>query len=115
MADHIHLNWQWPAGRAVEQTLLINIESIAKYSPLISRIRNSPSLAEAIPDRYIIKGIEIKDAINQKNLSLSLVLPLLEIDGLKAGGNAKLGIVDGNICICISPLGSSEKSKCDTY
>ena len=69
-------------------------------------IGKSPSLASNFPNPTVITGISHEQINTGK--SISIVVPELEIETLKAGNYAVLGIVKPNICICIIPVESAD-------
>lgn len=104
MSADIEYNWEWPADRAIEERRLIHIKNIKKKSSGFFGINKSPSLVSNFPDPYIIGGITINVDSKIKTETVQVTAPLLEIEGIKAGSLAMLGIVENNICVCIVPI-----------
>lgn len=108
MSAGIELSWEWPAERAIEDRILVKVESVKPKDSGLFGIMNSPSLAGSLPDPIIVSGVVINadDTLNGK--SIQVVAPKLEIENIKKGTYAMFGIVENTICICIVPVESKD-------
>ena len=108
MTADIELKWEWPANRATESKLLIQIDKVKKQGSGLFGVLKSPSLVDGFPDPQELTGniVNANSSLNGK--SVKLVLPLLEIEGIKAGSYAMLGIIKNTTCICIVPVDNKD-------
>lgn len=104
MSADIELSWEWPAERAIEDRILVKVESVKPKSAGLFGILNSPSLAGSLPDPIIVSGVVINSDNKLNGKSIQVVAPKLEIENIKKGIYAMLGIVENTICICIVPV-----------
>lgn len=108
MSADIELKWEWPAEREVTDRLLIKVDNVKAKGTGLFGIGGSPSLAENIPDPVVIFGTVQKGSQFTDGKSLMVVAPKLEVEAIKKGAYAVLGIVEKDICICVVPIESSE-------
>lgn len=104
MSADIKLSWEWPAERAIEDRILVHVESVKPKSAGLFGIMNSPSLASSLPDPIIVSGVVIDSNSKLNGKSIQVVAPKLEIENIKKGIYAMFGIVENTICICIVPV-----------
>lgn len=108
MSADIEFDWEWPADRVIEDKVLIKITHIKKEGTGLFGIKQSPSLAKSLPDPQVISGVVVNSNSSLDVKSVKLVVPQLEIEGIKAGTYAMLGIVSDTTCICIVPVDNKE-------
>lgn len=108
MSADIELKWQWPAERKAEENMLVRVNSINKQSGGFLGIKKSPSLAESFPDPVVIDGVVINTDKSLDGKTIRLSAPKLEVENIKGGSYAVLGIVDDNICICVIPVANKD-------
>lgn len=101
MSAEFELTWEWPADRAAEQILLIKILDVKSQSTGLLGFGKTPSFAGNFPDPVILKMELLSKEHDLKGKTVELALPKLELGSLKANDHAALGVLDGNVCICI--------------
>ena len=117
MSADIKLEWEWPAERQLENRVLVRVNEIKPEGNGLFGLKSSPSLATSFPEPTVLTGFIVKggEVINGKEVEL--VLPKVELEQLKVGQLAMLGIVNSNICICVKKVESEsedlETIKCD--
>jgi hypothetical protein len=106
MSADIELKWEWPANRTIDKKILVKIDSIDIKKSGIFGFFNSPSIIGNLPDPRTLTGKVIKLENNKSDVNFKLTLPLLELNDIKSGSFAALGIVNNTTCICIVPVES---------
>lgn len=104
MSANIEYKWEWPADRAIEDRVLVQIKSLKKKGAGLFGINMSPSLVSNLPDPYILSGIVLNSPNKLAGKTVQVVVPSAEIDAIKTDSLAMFGIVENNICICIVPV-----------
>ena len=104
MGADTELKWEWPANRPLTHKLLINVHSLEKQGGGLFGVKQSPSLVASVPDPFELKGVVIKadKPINAENIAL--IAPKLEVENIKPGAYAVLGLVNDSTCVCIVPV-----------
>ena len=108
MSADIELQWEWPAERSSEQKILVQIEKIKAKGGGFFGIGKSPSIADNLPDAQVVSGKILNTNERLDGKSFSLTVPKLEIESIKSGSYAVLGLVENTICICITPVASRD-------
>lgn len=90
------LRWEWKAGRVPSKSIAAEIVSIEKASTGFLGARNSPSIADSLPDPIIVT---FKSRNADKHYTLKM--PKIEIGQFKQGDEVALDLVDPNICIAV--------------
>lgn len=108
MSADIELNWEWPAKRAVEDRLLVKIESVKKESGGLFGIKKSPSLAASLPDPFVVNGVVMNTDSHLQGKSLKFVAPKLELEGITSGSYVMLGLINHTTCICVVLLNNRD-------
>ncbi len=108
MSADIELNWEWPAQRAVKDKILVQIKSIEKPSSGLFGIKKSPSLIANLPDPYTISGTVINTDTKLHGENVKITMPKLEIENVKEGSYAMLGMIGNTTCICIVSVDSKD-------
>ena len=101
----IEIKWEWPAGRAIETKLLINVTKISKASKGFFGIGASPSMANTLPDATDVVASVASGPENLMGKTISIRIPGVEANKLKVGEHAALALVNSNtICVCVSAV-----------
>ena len=108
MSDNIELTWEWPDGRVSDQKFLIKVNNVESKSSGFFGIGKSPSIASNIPSPVVLTGEILKDEMLEGK-SIKVTLPKLELESIKSGDYAVVGVMDGNTCICIVKVASSSE------
>ena len=92
------LQWQGAADRTPVRFIAMRVGGVEKDGGGLFGIRNSPSLAGALPDARIVEGA----AIGEAGGPIKVRAPGGELPpGLGAGARVVLGMVDETHVICI--------------
>jgi hypothetical protein len=92
------LQWQGAADRSPSRFIAMRVGRIEKEGGGLFGIRNSPSLAGALPDARIVEGTPI----GPRGGAIKLRAPNGELpSGLASGARVVLGLVDDSHIICI--------------
>lgn len=75
MSADIELNWEWPAGRQIEQRILIKIDKMKEQGSGLFGIKTSPSFAASVPDPIVITGTVLNDDKLISGKSVSIIAP----------------------------------------
>ncbi len=97
------LSWEWPADRVPDHRLLIHVEDIHDEQGGMFGIRQSPSLAAALPDPVVVTATVVAGPEAWAGQRLTLRLPRLELGGVTPGDHAGLGVLGDEVAICIAP------------
>ncbi len=108
MSAEIELKWEWPANRTIDYKLLVKIDSVDKKKSGLFGFFKSPSIVDNFPDPRTLSGKVIKSGSGESGGAFKLTLPLLEIDDIKPGSFAVLGIVKNRTCVCIASVKSAD-------
>lgn len=108
MSADLELRWEWPADRQVQNKLLVRVTNIKEQGGGLFGINKSPSIADNLPDPVILTGTIIKSSNNTDGKTVSIVVPKPEIESINSGDHGLFGLVNGSVCICIKPVGSTE-------
>jgi len=108
MSDNIELTWEWPDGRVSDQKFLIKVNNVESKSSGFFGIGKSPSIASNIPSPVVLTGEILKDEMLEGK-SIKVTLPKLELESIKSGDYAVVGVMDENTCICIVKVASSSE------
>ena len=95
------LKWEWPAGRAVETTVLVRVMRVSKSSKGLFGILGSPSLANALPD-----ATDVVAVVDGGAKALGGKTILVQMPGVNAlfavGDEVELELIDHDkICVGI--------------
>ena len=88
--------WEWPGDRNPDSRILVRVDAIRDGGS-----SGSPSLAGYLPDPVILSATVVAGDQSWVGRSLSIRLPRPELKGATSGGLAGLGLIGGDICICI--------------
>ncbi len=106
MPPDIDLTWEWPAERTVEQKLLVKVTDIEKFKSGIFGFKKTPSFAGNLPDPVTVTAKVVGQETGLKGNTVAVVLPKLELNSIKKGDFAVIGVIDSKICICIKHVES---------
>jgi hypothetical protein len=110
------LKWEWPAGRAVETKLLVQVRSISKASKGFLGIGASPSFADALPDATDIVASVVAGPAALLGSTVSLRVPGAEVKTLAQDRYAALGLVNNDtICTCIAAAPTDNLADAQTW
>ncbi len=104
MAADIELTWEWPADRVAEQKLLVKIVDVKNQSAGFFGFGKTPSFAGNLPDPVTVKAEVMNKEGDLKGKIVELTLPKLELESVSVNDVAVLGVVDGEVCICIKQV-----------
>ncbi len=104
MSADFELKWEWPADRTPDEKILVQIDAIKKESSGFLGLLKSPSIADSMPDAQIVTGKIISASQTKTATTFKLVAPQLEIESIKPGHYAVMGIINHSICICMVPV-----------
>jgi hypothetical protein len=104
------LIWEWPAGRPVQQKLLVKVGKVEKASTGFLGIGASPSMADSLPDAMDATVQVIGGDAALMGQTLRIRLPGLEAKKLTQATTAAFGLLQGKTCVCVAslPQGVSE-------
>lgn len=115
MAADIELTWEWPADRVAEQKLLVKIVDVKNRKAGFFGFGKTPSFAGDLPDPVTVKAELLNKGGDLKGKIVELTLPKLELESVSVNDVAVLGVVDGEVCICIKqadPEADMENTSC---
>lgn len=97
-----HLTWEWADGRKPERFLVVRVHKVAKDRGGPLGVGKSPSMAAALPDATNLEGSLIHGADGRSDATVALTLPGVEASSVSTGDRVALGIVSGDVCICVA-------------
>lgn len=98
----IEIQWEWLAGRQIETKLLVEVKKISKASTGFFGIGASPSLANALSDATNVVATVVSGQENLNGKTISMRIPGVEANKLKAGHLGAVALISNNICVCVS-------------
>jgi len=101
------LNWEWPAGRRADSVVRVRIVAIKPESRGWFGVRNSPSMAEALPDPVLV-SIEAEPDGQGGNAAplaaTTLRMPKAELGAVVVGQSAELSLIGQRTVIALKPV-----------
>lgn len=104
MSADIELTWEWPADRVAEQKLLVKIVDVKNQKAGFFGFAKTPSFAGNLPDPVTVKAEVMNKEGDLKGKIVELTLPKLELESVSVNDVAVLGVVGGEVCICIKQV-----------
>ncbi len=104
MAADMELTWEWPADRVAEQKLLVKIVDVKNQSAGLFGFGKTPSFTGNLPDPVTVKAEVMNKEGDLKGKIVELTLPKLELESVSVNDVAVLGVVGGEVCICIKQV-----------
>ena len=108
VSAEITLKWEWPADRSADSKLMIEVVKVTEEGDGLFGLKRSPSLVDNVPDPVTVHGIIVKQRSELDRKTVTVLLPKLELNNIKAQQFAVLGIVGNTTCICIKPIPSAD-------
>lgn len=100
--DVVVLKWEWPAGRAPDARIAIRVDDVAAEGSGWFGTKRSPSIAGNLPDPYRVRGDAIGVDPAWTGKQLEIVLPRAELPEVRPGERLAMGLVSGQVCICVA-------------
>ena len=109
MSADVELNWEWPAGRPIEDKLVVKIDGVKAQKSGIFGFKKTPSFAANVPEPTAVTGTVVKATTGLNGKTIQVIAPALEIVNVEAGGYAVFGVVDSATCVCIVPISGPDE------
>ncbi len=101
-SEPVSLTWEWPADRVPDRRLLVHVEDISAESGGLFGVRQSPSMAAALPDPVVVTATVVAGPEDWTGRRIALRLPRPELAGVAPGDHAGIGVLGENVGICIA-------------
>lgn len=96
----LELKWEWPADRQPDDKIIVRVNDVKQQGGGFFGIKRSPSIASNLPDPIELRAAVIEGGEGWTANSVKLILPKLELPGVKVDHKVALGILAKKTCIC---------------